>query len=108
MESKPIEGIRFKMNVSMSPIDDNTLENTEWDVEVFSQKTQQGVVIPKSEATREDANNYRIPIDSAKIGIGKYYYIHTVKIPDADFPDGYRIEKWQKFSGVTIYGKYDV
>lgn len=107
MEAKPIEGIRFKMNVTMDPIDGYTLEDTEWDVEVFA-VGKKGVVFPKSEAIMSDANNYLLPIDSAKIGHGKYYYIITVRIPDADFPDGFRVEKWQTYSGIQIYAKYDV
>jgi hypothetical protein len=41
-------------------------------------------------------------VDSAECGAGRYFVTLTAHIPDADFPNGKRIERKTVFTGVTI------
>ncbi len=108
METKPVVGLDFKLTVSMDTVAGKYhLSNTEWEVEVFV-SPDKVVTFKKSQATKIDENNYSVPVESAEIGAGRYYTILSVKIPDSDFQKGYRLETWQRFSGVIIYQKYDV
>lgn len=108
METKPVVGLDFKLTVSMDTVAGKyNLSNTQWEVEVFA-SSDKVVIFQKSQATKIDDNNYSVPVESAEIGEGRYYTILSVQIPDSDFLKGYRLESWQRYSGVTIYPKYDV
>ena len=108
MEIKPVVGVDFKLNVSMETINNKyNLTNTVWSVEVFASPTSV-LTVEKKDAKKVDDNNYTVPVESSKLGAGKYYLILTVNVPDSDFPKGYRVESWQRFSGVTVYKKYEL
>lgn len=47
----------------------------------------------KSEMTYLDDDTYLAVVDSSKIGVGKYYCLLSVMIPDEDAPDNVRCEK---------------
>lgn len=85
-------GTGLKFNVSMNPIDGYHLANVDFKVEVFSSMGGKTMSIPKSNAMRMDDDNYIICVDSAEIGLGKYYLTLFAYIPDADFPSGIRAE----------------
>lgn len=108
MDSKPVVGQDFSLDVFMPTVGDRyNLSNTDWEVEVFV--SQEKVArYGKDQATKINDNTYSLPIETSEIGPGRYYSILSVKIPDARFKSGYRLESWQKFTGVIIYPKYDV
>lgn len=108
METKPVVGQDFDLDVSMETIGGKyNLSNTDWEVEVFV-SSEKVVTYSKDQATKINDNTYSLPIQTSELGPGRYYAILSVKIPDARFESGYRLESWQKFTGVTIYPKYDV
>lgn len=108
MEIRPVVGQDFKLNITMETINNKyNLSNTDWSVDVFSSSTSV-VTIEKKDAKKVDDNNYLIPVESSKLGHGKYYIILTVKVPDSDFAKGYRTESWQRYSGVTVYKRYEL
>ena len=39
-----------------------------------------------------DSSQWYILVDSSQIGVGQYYLIVEIDVPDNDFPDGYRHE----------------
>jgi hypothetical protein len=47
----------------------------------------------KEEMIYLDDDTYMAVVDSANIGVGKYYCLLTVWIPDEDAPDNIRVEK---------------
>jgi hypothetical protein len=103
-DNNSVAGTEVKVNLSMTPIDGNTLESVEWEAVVFLENSMTGktLVIKKANAKKVDADNYIIPIDSSILGAGRYYITLVAKIPDADFPDGIRTEKKTVYTGVTI------
>ncbi|MBR6732149.1 MAG: hypothetical protein IKL91_05495 [Bacteroidales bacterium] len=108
MEMRPVVGLDFKLKITQPTINDKyNLSNTEWSVDVFVSSSSV-LTIEKDEAKKVDDNNYLIPVESSKLGAGKYYTILTIKVPDSDFAKGYRTESWQRYSGVTVYKRYEV
>lgn len=97
-------GTRFKVNLHMDKIDGQSLESLEWEAVVFveSDATGKTIIIPKDRARKVDADNYIIPVDSSKLGAGRYWITLVAHIPDADFEDGIRTERKKVFTGVTI------
>ena len=80
MEIRPVVGQDFKLNITMETINNKyNLSNTEWSVDVFASSTSV-VTIEKKDAKKVDDNNYLIPVESSKLGPGKYYIILTVKV----------------------------
>ena len=87
-----VKGTRLKLNVFMKKLDGFTLRDVDFNVEVFTDRGGYAK-FEKADTIEVDENNYKIPIDTAKIGAGRYSVRLTAYIPDGDFPDGIRIEK---------------
>lgn len=97
-----VKGTGFKVNVSMTPIDNYHMEDVEWEVVVFTETSHKSITIEKKDAIKVDADNYVICVDSDVCGAGRYYVTLTALIPDGDFPDKVRKERKTGFTGVTI------
>jgi hypothetical protein len=102
METNSVKGTQFKLNINMPAIEGYSLKTIEWEVKVFTDTSTKSITIQKKDAIEEDANNYVILVDSAECGAGRYFVTLTAHIPDADFPNGKRIERKTVFTGVTI------
>lgn len=97
-----VKGTKFKLNINMTPVDGFSLEDVEWNAEVFSENGLARLTVEKKDATKVDKDNYIIKVDSAVCGAGRYYVTLTAYIPDPDFADGLRTERRTGFTGVTI------
>lgn len=100
-----VKDTKFKVNINMPPIDGYHLVDIDWECLVFTESVYKTIIVKKSDAIRVDDDNYKITIDSALIGAGRYYVTLTAYIPDTDFLDGLRTERRTAFTGVTIDAK---
>lgn len=106
MQAKPVVGIDFDLEIKLDTIGEQwNLGNTEWDIEVFASPVKV-VKFTKDQAKKINDNTYSLPIQTKKIGHGRYQAILSIKIPDTSFESGYRIESWKKDTGIIIYQKY--
>lgn len=92
----------------MDPIDGYHMEdpNLDWYIKVFIDgNNSKYIIIPRSECIKETTDSYIVPINTSKLGAGRYMITLTVKIPDLDFPEGVRIDIKTSSTGVTIDAK---
>lgn len=92
--NESIKGTIFKLNVHMNPVDNFHLADVEWEAEVFAAGgIGKRIKVIKEDAVKVDEDNYIISVDSAVGGAGEYSLILTAYIPDADCPNGIRVER---------------
>lgn len=94
-------GTEMKLNISVDPLGEITMDDYDFEVEVFC-IPQKKIEIIKEDSIRIDENNYIILVDSSKLGIGKVKVKFTAYIPDVDFDDGYRTEVLTINTGISI------
>lgn len=98
-----VKGTIFKLIVHMEPIDGHSLEDVQWEAEVYATGGfGKRIVVKKEEAHRIDKDNYIIVVDSSVGGAGHYYLILTAYINDAECPNGIRVERGACDTGVVI------
>lgn len=97
-----VKGTKFKLNISMPPIDDYHLANVDWNVLVFTDNGIKTLTVDKRDAIYIDDDNYVICVDTSLVGAGMYFTTLTAYIPDTDFNDGIRPEKRTVYTGVII------
>ena len=84
-------GSEFKLNVSIEPISDFTMDDYDFECEFYCYANRK-VELKKHELIRSDENNYIATLDSKALGNGTLKVKIIAQIPDADFDDGLRIE----------------
>lgn len=94
-------GSEIKLNISIEPIGEMTMDNYNFQVEVFTSPKRK-VTVQKSELIRVDSNNYILPLDTSKLGVGDLRCIITAYIPDGDFEDQLRTEIGVFCTGIII------
>ena len=94
-------GTEMKLNISVDPIGDITMETYDFIVDVFCSPTKV-LTISKEDAIKVDANNYIVLIDTTALGTGKVKVKLTAIIPDDDFSDGFRTEIAIVDTGINI------
>ncbi len=82
-------GAKFKLNVNLPSIGGKSMDDYDFVIEAFVHPCRRQI-IPKTEAIREDANNYIIRADTKVLGVGKVTLRVTAQIPDRDFENGFR------------------
>lgn len=103
MGSESVKGTIFKLIVHMEPLDSYHLEDVEWEAEVFVEGgLGKHITVKKKEAVKADEDNYIITVDSDICGAGEYSLILTAYFPDADCPNGIRVERASCRTGVKI------
>lgn len=72
-----------------------TSEGFDMDTDSWVAKVQCGkkiVTCSREDGAVVDDNQWYILVDSAVLGVGSYYLIVEIDVPDDDFDDGYRHE----------------
>lgn len=95
-------GTEFKINVHVEPIDGLHMSDYDFTCRFYIYSY---VELTKNEMIKVDDDNYIACIDSSKLGVGPIMMCITAKIPDADFPDGFRTEIETVPTGVCISRK---
>jgi hypothetical protein len=101
MDTEVFLGTELKLNVNIEPIGDVTMDNYEFEIEVYC-SPKKSIVIKKSDAIRIDESNYVILIDSEVVGAGDLKCKITAHIPDGDFEDNIRTEVIGIDTGINI------
>lgn len=94
-------GSEFKLNVNIEPIEEFTMDDYDWYVEVYC-SAKRVLSLPKETAIRIDNNNYVVIVDSEKLGAGDVKCKVVALIPDFDFPDTTRKEVAMVDTGINI------
>lgn len=84
-------GTKLKLNINIEPIGGITMDNYEFEIEVYC-SPKKSVIIKKEDAIRIDDSNYVIRIDTEEVGVGDLKCKITAQIPDGDFDDNIRTE----------------
>jgi hypothetical protein len=101
ISNKTFIGSEIKLNINIEPIDSITMEEYDFNVEIYCD-AKRSVVIPKSKAIRIDENNYIVRVNTTQIGAGYIKCKITAYIPDEDFDDGLRTEVSIVSTGIEI------
>jgi hypothetical protein len=94
-------GTELKLNINIEPIGAVTMEDYDFEVEVYC-SAKKVIVIPKSEAIKVDSNNYIVLVDTNVVGAGELKCKITAHIPDGDFADRGRTEVVVCTTNITI------
>lgn len=94
-------GSEIKINISISPIQNYSMADYDWFIELFT-KSNSIVKKQKEECIRRDDDNYIVTLDTNDVGDGALRFKLTAFIPDGDFDDGLRTEIATGFIGVSI------
>ena len=85
------EGTELKLNINISPIDNHSMSDYDFKVEVYCSPSF-SITVLKEDAIKVDDNNYIILVDTMALGTGKVKLKVTAYIPDDDFSDYLRTE----------------
>lgn len=83
-------GTDKKLVVSIEPVDNISMDDYDFKVEVYAKGRP--ITITKEQSVRKDKDNYAICVDTAKVGKGTMMAKVIAYIPDADFDDMLRTE----------------
>ena len=101
MKTEIFLGTELKLNVNIEPLDSVTMDDFDFEVEVYCNPSKT-LVIPKKDTVRVDSNNYIVLVDTNKVGLGYLKCKVTANIPDTDFSDGKRTEVDSVCTGIVI------
>lgn len=101
MKTTVFLGTELKLNISIDPVGDLTMDDYDFVVEMYC-SAKKSITIPKSEAIKIDANNYVVLVDTEIVGTGELKCKVIANVPDADFPDMIRTEVVAINTEITI------
>lgn len=94
-------GTELKLNVNIEPLGTVTMDDFDFDVEVYCNPSK-SLTIPKKATIRIDESNYIVRIDTNIVGLGCLKCKVIAQIPDGDFDDAKRTEVVVIDSGIHI------
>lgn len=97
----PFIGTELKLNIHIEPIGDTTMDDYDFEVEVFC-SPKKPIIIPKENTIRVDSDNYVVLVDTNIVGAGDLKCKVTAQVPDWDFPDQLRTEVVCIDTGINI------
>jgi hypothetical protein len=97
----PFIGTELKLNIHIEPIGDTTMDDYDFEVEVFC-SPKKSIITPKADLIRVDSDNYIVLVDTNVVGAGDLKCKVTAQIPDGDFPDQLRTEVVIVDTGINI------
>jgi hypothetical protein len=97
----PFIGTELKLNIHIEPIGDTTMDDYDFEVEVFC-SPKKPIIIPKENTVRVDSDNYVVLVDTNIVGAGDLKCKVTAQVPDSDFPDQLRTEVVCIDTGINI------
>lgn len=97
----PFIGTELKLNIHIEPIGDTTMDDYDFEVEVFC-SPKKPIIIPKENTIRVDSDNYVVLVDTNVVGAGDLKCKVTAQVPDSDFADMLRTEVVCIDTGINI------
>lgn len=82
-------GSEEELLVSLDLIDGYTMDDYDFTIEAYC-SSHRKQIFTKNDAKRIDADNYKIIIDTTIIGTGVVKIRVVARIPNINYPDGYR------------------
>lgn len=101
-----IKGSEFKINISMDPVDGSSMSDVIFKCTFICGDKK--LTVDKEDMIPVDDNNYVVPLNSQKLGVGTITIKYEVDIPDDDFDDGYRHEIAIVNTGISIIQPWGV
>ena len=101
VQEKPFIGTELKLNIHIEPMDSLTMDDYDFEVEVYC-SPKKTIVVKKESTIRIDENNYVVLVDTNIVGAGDLKCKFTAWIPDGDFPDSLRTEVVSVDTGINI------
>lgn len=102
MNEELILGTECKVKITLPVVGGYTPYQYEFDVELYVNPKNRLVVNKYSCYPKEETNNFIVPFDSAKVGVGDMTVEIVAYIPDDHFEDGLRTERIRVESVATI------
>lgn len=93
-------GTTYKMNLHISGLP-GTMDDVNFSCRFFTMG-KGSVLVHKRDMVRVDSDNYIAVVDSKPMGPGIIKVQTTVKIPDLDCKDGYRVEMYTENTGIRV------
>jgi hypothetical protein len=82
-------GSEEEINISLDLIDGYAMDDYDFIVETYCSSYRKQT-FRKRDARRVDANNYKIIVDTNIVGVGDMKIRVIARIPNIEYPDGYR------------------
>lgn len=101
MEREIFIGTKFKLNVFIEPIDGVTMEDYDFEIDVWT-SSKKVVHYTKEDTIKVDDNNRIILVDTEELGAGDLKYKVRALIPDGHFPERVRPEVYMKEIGIKV------
>lgn len=101
MENIIYIGSEIKLNISINPIGNYTMDDYQFECEFFCFANRR-LTLGKEQMIRTDENNYVAVLDSRALGAGALRCKITAYIPDADCEDNLRTEVCMIETGMRI------
>lgn len=101
INQSPFLGTELKLNVHIEPIGDITMDDYDFEVEVYC-SPKRAIVARKEDTIRVDESNYIVLVDTNIVGAGALKCKVTAYIPDGDFEDSLRTEIVAIDTGINI------
>lgn len=95
------KGTELKLNISIEPIANATMDDFDFSVELYC-TTSVSQIVKKEDAIRVDANNYIVICNTDKVGSGELKARVSAVIPDGDMGDARRTEVQCIDTGIKI------
>lgn len=82
-------GNKEEINISLDIIDGYAMDDYDFNIEAYCSSLRKQT-FSKRDARRVDADNYKIIVDTNVVGVGDIKIRVVARIPNIEYPDGYR------------------
>lgn len=105
--SKVIIGTELKLNVNVKPIDDKTMDEYDFEVQLRGGKQtislkKEGDTLSQGLSKGDDPSNYIVAFDTQDLGLGKVVCRVIAYLPDGAFKDRKRTEIAEINTGIEV------
>lgn len=101
LRSTAFLGTELKLNIHIDPIDDVTMDDYDFIVELYC-SPKRTIIVNKADAIRAGEDDYIVCVDTNLTGAGDLKCKVTAQIPDPDFEDLLRTEIVAVDTGINI------
>lgn len=98
-------GADFSVAINAEPLSGLTMDEYDFEVEVWSSTRARSVKFKKSQLTRDSENSYVASLNSADVGLGPVKVRMIAQIPDGKFDDGTRTDIDEFMTNIVIVNK---
>lgn len=100
--AKVIIGTQLKLLVNIEPIDGVTMKDMDFSVDVFNGNKTITFAKADCKPERDGEDGYKVPFDTAQLGLGRVKVRVTALLQDGDFIGGTRKEITELNTGIDV------